>query len=209
MSLQLDATRRSVILGGRPVALQEKSWQVLSMLISRAPEVVRRGDIIREVWQDNFLTGDKGLNQAVWAIRVALDEDPREPAYIRTVPRVGYQWLHADPADDPHAAKPAVRPVATRLAGLLAVCVVIVASTDSPDLFATEAYLVDRDVHVEFASGCLLVLKNSGKAKIGAPVLSSDGSEVAVTLHEPDGCRLVTFNVNSRERREFGGCPAG
>lgn len=77
----------------------------------------------------------------------------------------------------------------------------------SPDSVATKAYLVDRDIHVKFADGCLGILKNASDAEIGAPVLSSDGTEVAVTLRESGSCRLVTIGVADGERRDFENCP--
>ena len=76
-----------------------------------------------------------------------------------------------------------------------------------PDMVATRAYLVDRDIHVEFAGGCLRILKNASNKDLGTPVLSLDGTEVAVALREPESCRLVTIDVISGKRKDFGNCP--
>jgi len=227
VSLELDARRRAVTLNGRETVLQEKSWRVLSMLRAGAPQVVSRREIIDTVWQGNAQTGEKGLNQAIWAIRAALVEDPREPRFIRTVPRTGYQWLHANVRDDSVQEAPTRRDPVRALTGIAAVVVSAVAVAyfsssisvggadsmqiavaDTSKRVATKAYLVDRDIHVELADGCLGILKNANDAEIGAPVLSSDGTEVAVTVHESGSCRLVTISLADGERRDFENCPA-
>ena len=92
VSVQIDSRRRSVTLGGRTTVLQEKSWQVLTMLLQRAPAVISRKDIVREVWQGSFRTGEKGLNQAVWAIRAALGEEPKAEVY----PHPAACWVSMD-----------------------------------------------------------------------------------------------------------------
>lgn len=220
-SLKLDERRRRVIMDGRGAVLQERAWRVLALLLARSPELVTRREIIDAVWSGDSRIGDKGLNQAMWAIRAALGDDPRAPVFVRTVPRVGYQWVCADAPGNASRETVAIGPV-RMLAGIgaVAVAVVVAAYTTgsisvsggepvlrSPERVATNAYLVDRDIHVEFADGCLGILKNASYAEIGAPVLSSDGAEVAVTLRESGSCRLVTIGVADGERRDFENCP--
>lgn len=221
--MHLDARRRRVTVAGRSTVLQEKTWQVLSILRARAPEVVSRRDLIGHLWQGNYLTGEKGLNQAVWAIRAALCDDARDPRFIRTVPRVGYQWIHAGHSrGETRAARP-MRSVISKAAGIAALFVIPTVATSIligvPDIHveatktatervATKAYLVDRDIHVEFADGCLGILKNDSYLKIGTPVLSADGAEIAVTLSEAGNCRLVTIDVANGQRQDFGSCPS-
>ena len=77
LKVKLNNRLRAVTWGGQTTVLQEKSWQVLSILIAGECEIVTRKHIIDTVWQGNYLTGEKGLNQAVWAIRTAPGK-PRE-----------------------------------------------------------------------------------------------------------------------------------
>lgn len=225
VSLEFDARRRLVTLDGRSASLQEKSWRVLMLLRAKAPEVVSRQEIIDSVWHGNYRTGDKGLNQAVWAIRTALSEDPREPRFIRTVPRVGYQWIHSNMTGGMTRDASAERRIARALTGIVLIVVATLIATNftrstslsvaesaprasATRMVATKAYLVDRDIHVELVDGCLGIIKNANYADIGPPVLSSDGTEVAVTVRESGSCRLVTIGLANGERRDFEKCPA-
>ena len=213
--LQMDEKCRTVTVDGHTTVLQEKAWQVLSILQEHAPATVTRAQVIDIVWQGNVLTGEKGLNQSIWSIRNALNEEPRRPIFIRTLPRVGYQWIYATPQRAGIWSANATGKVAGVFAISLLATFMAQSNpvpydkhlTESEHAIATRAYLVDRDVHVELDDGRVAILKNASYKDIGFPVLSADGAEVAVPLHEPEGCRLVTIEVLSGERRDFGSCP--
>jgi DNA-binding winged helix-turn-helix (wHTH) protein len=211
--IRLDAICRTVTVGGHREILREKTWQVLALLVARAPEVVSREDFISAIWFGNALVGEKGLNQAIWIIRAVLADDARTPSRVRTIPRAGYQWIAVAPtlSSDPTAARTRHRLVA--LSGIAATLAVVVAgaallagSADTP-MVATSAYLVGKDVHIEFESGCLGIIRNADGADIRAPVLSNDGSEIAVSVYEGNQCRLVMIDLSTRERSDFAQCP--
>ena len=216
--IQFDARRRAVTLDGRSTVLQEKAWQVLCLLRERAPAVVTRREIIGIVWSGNHLTGEKGVNQAVWSLRTALRDEARSPRFIRTVPRVGYQWLCERPSGPRPTSAPSV-PTVVRWGAAAAVLLAAVAAYQffaSPEAVrdhppqnrtATDAYLVGHDIHVRLASGCLGIVKNTDQKMIGEPVVSADGAQVAFTLREDAICRLVVLDLPSGQKREFGECP--
>jgi len=218
-TLHIDKTRRQLTCNGRKTVLQEKAWQVFALLRRQAPAIVDRREIIDSVWRGNWLTGEKGLNQSIWTLRQALGDDARAPRFIRTIPRRGYQWIYVASAqkavDLPWTSYRVTAPLAVGLAiaagglGLLSM-----SAPGSHDMRgfteggrALRAYLVDRDVHVELESGCVGVLKNGNNAALGEPVVSADGREIAVAVHAPEGCRLVTIDVASGEKKDFGRCP--
>src|SRR5262245_38656468 len=52
------------------------------------------------VWRD-VVVSDGALSQAVRTLRRALGDDPREPRFLRTVSRHGYQFVFPDIAESP------------------------------------------------------------------------------------------------------------
>jgi hypothetical protein len=64
--------------------------------------------IFTEVWSD-VIVSDGALSQAIRILRRTLDDDAREPRFIRTVPRHGYQFVWAaleeQPDDGPLAGR--------------------------------------------------------------------------------------------------------
>jgi hypothetical protein len=71
---------------------------------------------------------------------------------------------------------------------------------------ATNAYLRNQDIVVEMSDGCVGIVKHSGEKKFGEPMLSSDGSQVAFTVHDATTCRLVTVDLKNGERQDFSRC---
>lgn len=211
--LLLDAQRRALIVNGKTTVLQEKSWQVLAMLRAGAPQVVARDELIDAIWPGNYLTGEKGLNQALWIIRAALHDEARRPGFIRTIPRVGYQWIHREVSavgTKNRGLRPGYPGIAAAAAAMLA-CLggsVPAASPTPPPGYGVQAYLVEHDIFVDMSNGCRRILKNTDNIPLGQPVLSSDGKEIAVAVYKDASCRLVTIDVINGHKRDFGDCPA-
>lgn len=220
-SVRVDPDCRIAEYDGVVLPLQDQAWQVLTSLISRAPLCVRRDTLIEEIWNGNFATGEKGLNQAIWAIRSALGDNSREPQFVRTARGQGYQWIHMPPTTPrPMRRVKTWGTIAAGLAaGLAALTVVTGAdSTNHDGLYAaphrclapgdaeTTAYLVDQDVIVDTSGGCRLIVKPLDNKKFGSPVVSSDGEHIAFTVTQENACRLVVVAIKSGRRQEFGVC---
>jgi len=78
--------------GEREVELPPKAFQVLGYLIEQRERVVSKQELMQALWKDTFVSDD-ALVQCITAIRRALGDDAEQPRYIRTKPRVGYQFI--------------------------------------------------------------------------------------------------------------------
>ncbi len=87
--LSIDLNLRSVKRGDETVRLPELSFDVFALLIKNAPFPVSSEILIREVWQAAHVS-DETIAQRITLLRKALDDDPKEPRYIRTVRGTGY-----------------------------------------------------------------------------------------------------------------------
>jgi DNA-binding winged helix-turn-helix (wHTH) protein len=86
------------------VPLVSRYLDLLILLVAERHRAVSRREILDTVWADVVVT-DGALTQAVRTLRRALGDDPRNPLFIRTVPRHGYQLIFAEvtevPDDEP------------------------------------------------------------------------------------------------------------
>jgi DNA-binding winged helix-turn-helix (wHTH) protein len=110
----VSPARRHLLRGGREVPLVPRYFDLLVLLLERRNEAVHRRDIFDTVWSD-VVVSDGALSQAVRTLRRALGDDPREPAFIRTISRHGYRFVHpqvVEEADEgsPPPAEPAAPP---------------------------------------------------------------------------------------------------
>jgi len=95
----LSAQERRLVRDGREVPLIPRYFDLLLLLIERRREAVHRREIFDAVWAD-VIVSDSALSQAVRTLRRTLDDDPREPRFIRTVSRHGYQFVCPDVIED-------------------------------------------------------------------------------------------------------------
>ena len=91
----LSPRRRMLQREGREMPLIPRYFDLLVLLVERRHEAVHRRDIFDRVWTDVSVS-DSALSQAVRTLRSTLGDDSREPRFIRTVARHGYQFVFAD-----------------------------------------------------------------------------------------------------------------
>ena len=99
--------------------------RLLIYLAGRAGEVVSIDELLNQVWSGVIVTPDS-VYQAVASLRRLLGDDARQPAYIATVPRLGYRMIAAvgDWVEEPTSVPP--RKTRLRLAIGSVLCLALV-----------------------------------------------------------------------------------
>jgi TolB-like protein/DNA-binding winged helix-turn-helix (wHTH) protein len=77
---------------GESARVEERTMRLLLCLAKHAGEVVSIDDLLSEVWPEVNVSPDS-VYQAVTSLRRLLGDDPRQPTYIATVPRLGYRMV--------------------------------------------------------------------------------------------------------------------
>jgi TolB-like protein/DNA-binding winged helix-turn-helix (wHTH) protein/Tfp pilus assembly protein PilF len=91
---EVDLKAGEVRKNGLKVKLQEQPFQVLSVLLEQAGEVVTREELRQKLWpRDTFVDFDHGLNAAVRKLRQALGDPADNPLFVETVARRGYRFI--------------------------------------------------------------------------------------------------------------------
>ena len=98
----LHADRRQLLRDGREIHLTPKAFDLLRLLIERAPAVVTKAEIHEHLWPATFVA-DTTLVGLVKELRKAL-RDESDAARIRTVHRVGYAFAESLETDSPQQA---------------------------------------------------------------------------------------------------------
>ncbi|WP_046004683.1 winged helix-turn-helix domain-containing protein [Pseudoalteromonas rubra] len=87
----LDERQFCLLHGDRRVELTPTACRLLQLFISQSDKVVSITTIKEQVWNTEFTT-DNLVYQTIRNLRLAL-EDTDEQAYIKTIPRFGYQLV--------------------------------------------------------------------------------------------------------------------
>jgi two-component system response regulator RegX3 len=94
VAMNLDT--RTVTRDGEAVELTVKEFELLRVLIQSAGRLVKRDDLVSEVWDPNWFGSTKTLDVHVSSLRKKLGDDPAAPRYIHTVRGVGFRFSSAD-----------------------------------------------------------------------------------------------------------------
>jgi two-component system response regulator RegX3 len=90
--VELDPGARIARMNGRELELSRKEFDLLAALMRRAGQVVKREDLMSEVWDTNWFGSTKTLDVHVGWLRRKLGDDPADPTYIETVRGVGFRF---------------------------------------------------------------------------------------------------------------------
>jgi len=100
---ELDIRAGHLRKGKAHLRLRPQPFKLLSLLVSRAGQLVTREEIQSQLWdKDTFVDFEQGLNVCIRQIRTALNDTPSAPRFVETVPRRGYRFIaHAIQSSHP------------------------------------------------------------------------------------------------------------
>lgn len=104
--LQLDPIQRWVRIGSRQTSLTPRLVTLLKILMEHPGQVIERAQLFRTVWDTAYTEDTRTLDVHVSWLRQAIEEDPRNPVYIKTIRGVGYRL----DMEDKKEAQPNVEP---------------------------------------------------------------------------------------------------
>lgn len=88
---RIDAAHRRVWVSGRETPLTTREYELLLYLVRNPDRVISRDEILREVWRWGF--GDPStVTVHVRRLREKIEDDPRNPAHLRTEWGAGYRF---------------------------------------------------------------------------------------------------------------------
>jgi DNA-binding winged helix-turn-helix (wHTH) protein len=88
----LSPRQRLLLRDDSPVPVIPKYFDLLVLLVRHRHEAVAKQTIFADIWSD-VIVSDGALSQAIRTLRRTLGDNSREPRFIRTVSRHGYQFV--------------------------------------------------------------------------------------------------------------------
>ena len=94
--LRIDVAARSVSVGGRPVVLTAREFDLLAFLARHPGRVISHRMLLAEVWGPGYGTETHYLRVYANHLRKKIEDDPTRPALLLTSPGVGYRLVAPD-----------------------------------------------------------------------------------------------------------------
>jgi TolB-like protein/DNA-binding winged helix-turn-helix (wHTH) protein len=113
----VNPTSGQISRDGETARVEVRTMRLLLCLAEHAGEVVSIDDLLDQVWSDVTVAPDS-VYQAVTSLRRLLGDDPKQPTYIATVPRLGYRMVATvSPWADQSVAQTRARTGSSRTSG--------------------------------------------------------------------------------------------
>jgi TolB-like protein/DNA-binding winged helix-turn-helix (wHTH) protein len=194
--------------------LEPKVMEVLVYLAERQDQVVRRDDLINDVWRGTFVS-DEVLSRAISLLRTCLGDDRMTPYYIQTLPKVGYRLLMEvtplvipEPDQEPESGlllkeNRVLKPVLAIAAAIIIILSIVFWSTNekvidprSPAAFATIAEWFDflaKEKEGEEGVTSIAVLPFENLSENDDSTYFSEGlaDELTMSLSKVKGLKVV------------------
>jgi DNA-binding response OmpR family regulator len=90
--LRLDPDTRTLYRGEASSHLRPKEAVLLAYFMTNSGRVLTRQEIIKEVWETDYIGDTRTLNVHVRWLRQKIEDDPNVPCFLRTVRGMGYRF---------------------------------------------------------------------------------------------------------------------
>jgi two-component system response regulator RegX3 len=92
-ALRLDVNRHAATIDERPLQLTPSEYRLLTLLASEPGRVFTREELVRHLWQSDFLGDRRAIDVHISNLRRKLEPNPREPLRLITVRGSGYKLM--------------------------------------------------------------------------------------------------------------------
>ena len=89
--LEIYCNQHRAFMAGREVVLNHGEYAMLYCMASSPGQVFSKAQLYEAAWGEEYLHGTNSVENTIWRLRKKLEEDPRRPAYIKTVIGTGYK----------------------------------------------------------------------------------------------------------------------
>jgi len=90
--LALDSETRILRKGSESLHLRPKEAALLAYFMNNPGRVVSRQELMKEIWETEYMGDTRTLSVHVRWLRLKIEEDPSKPRLLRTVRGVGYRF---------------------------------------------------------------------------------------------------------------------
>lgn len=90
-TLSIDTGAAEAKLDGKILSLTRREFDLLTFLTQNVGRVYSRTELLDRVWGNDFLGGERTVDQHITQLRAHLGDDPSKPEFLETVRGKGYR----------------------------------------------------------------------------------------------------------------------
>ncbi|PRR81471.1 response regulator transcription factor [Clostridium vincentii] len=90
--IKLDSYNVQVVVRDEEIELTSIEYGILKYLMQNSGRILTKNQIFEAVWNEQFLSGDNTIMVHISRLREKIEEDSRNPVYLKTVRGLGYKF---------------------------------------------------------------------------------------------------------------------
>ena len=90
--IEIDLINFAAYKNGQPLDLTQREFELLNYLYSQPGKIISREELLKEVWQYNYLGDPRAVDVAVRRLREKIEDNSASPEYIITKRGMGYYF---------------------------------------------------------------------------------------------------------------------
>jgi predicted ATPase len=91
-SFRLDTVNHCLWRAGERMALTPKAFDILRYLVEHSERLVAQDELLEALWPETYVNPE-GVRKYILEIRKVLGDRPKQPLFIETLPKRGYQFV--------------------------------------------------------------------------------------------------------------------
>jgi len=89
---RLNPANRIFEKNGERIRLTQTEFAIMNLFMSNPGKALSRGDILTAIWGDDYTGELKIVDVNIRRLRIKIEDDATNPAYITTIWGYGYKW---------------------------------------------------------------------------------------------------------------------
>ena len=94
--LEVDFSKQLVKRRGETIKLTRTEYQLLAYLVTNCGKVLTHKDLLHNVWGPEYGDETEYVRTFITQLRRKIEDDPSNPQFIITEPRIGYRFVKPD-----------------------------------------------------------------------------------------------------------------
>lgn len=90
--IMIDVPSRKVNIGGKPVDLTSKEFDILFLLVTNPGKIYSRDTLLEIIWGYDYYGDSRTVDVHIRRLREKIERDPSNPQYVLTKWGVGYYY---------------------------------------------------------------------------------------------------------------------
>lgn len=95
-ALTIDESQRQAYKDDKPLSLTRKEYELLVLFMHHLNTPIDRQTLLEKVWGMDFLGESRQVDIHISHLREKIENNPKEPQYLKTVRGIGYQMVIPD-----------------------------------------------------------------------------------------------------------------